>query len=211
MIRHISKKILSLFGWKLQAELPTEKKYLIIGAPHTSNWDFPLAIIALAAMGLKFSWVGKHTLFRFPFGYFFKALGGIPVDRHVRQSFIHKIIALFSSSDTLILAIAPEGTRAKTAYWKTGFYSIAVEAGVPVALGFLDYSTKTIGVGATFFPSRRIEEDFRILQKFYSEKTGKYPDKQGPVQLRQKEIARYRTHTTGEQAQDAPSAELPQE
>lgn len=192
MIGYISAQILKFFGWQLDLQLPTEKKYIIIGAPHTSNWDFPLALLALSAMGLRFSWVGKHTLFSFPFGSFFRTLGGIPVDRHIRQSFIAKMIDLFSSSDELILAIAPEGTRAKTAYWKTGFYSIAVEAVVPIALGYLDYKNKKIGVGATLYPSQSILADFQVIQQFYAGKTGKFPEKQGPVQLRQKDIQRYR-------------------
>ena len=192
MIRYISALILKTLGWQLCTVLPAEKKYLVVGAPHTSNWDFPLAILALSAMGLRFSWIGKHTLFRFPFGYFFRALGGVPVDRHIRQGFIKKMIELFSSSDELVMAIAPEGTRAQTAYWKTGFYSIAVEAAVPVALGYLDYKHKKIGIGATLYPTGNIEEDFQFIQKFYADKTGKYPEKQGPVQLRQKEIKRSR-------------------
>lgn len=197
MIRSISAQILKILGWQLDVRLPEENKYLIVGAPHTSNWDFPLAILALSAMGLRFSWVGKHTLFRFPFGYVFRALGGIPVDRNVRQGFIGRMIELFSSSDRLVMAIAPEGTRARTAYWKTGFYSIAVEAAVPIALGYLDYRNKTIGVGATLYPTANIEDDFLIIEKFYAGKTGKFPEKQGPIQLRRKELDRYRERRTG--------------
>ncbi len=192
MKQFISAQILKACGWQLDRRLPAEKKYIIIGAPHTSNWDFPLAILALYALGLRFSWVGKHTLFRFPFGYVFRALGGIPVDRHIRQSFITKMISLFASSGELILAIAPEGTRAKTSHWKTGFHVIAREAAIPIALGYLDYRDKKIGVGATLYPSPRIEDDFLVLQQFYAGKIGKYPAQQGPVQLRQKEMDRYR-------------------
>lgn len=170
--------------------LPVEEKYLVIGAPHTSNWDFPLALLALSAMDLDFSWVGKHTLFRFPFGIFLKAIGGIPVDRHIRQGFIKQMIAHFSSSPTIILALAPEGTRAKTTYWKTGFYSIAIEAAVPIALGFIDYKNKQLGIGATLHPSGNIEEDFSLLRQFYQTKTGKFPEKQGSVHVRQKDVQR---------------------
>ena len=201
-MKNISLYILKFFGWRLQADIPPDKKFIIIGAPHTSNWDFPLAILALSAMGLKFHWVGKHTLFRFPFGFFFKALGGVPVDRNIRQSFIQKMIGLFSNSNPFILAIAPEGTRAKTGYWKTGFYSIAIDAGIPIALGYLDYKNKTMGVGATLYPTRDIEKDFLVIQKFYANKTGRFPDKQGPVQLRQKEILRYHSKQNGPLTQD---------
>ena len=207
VMKEISLFILRFFGWRLQADTPPDKKFIIIGAPHTSNWDFPLALLALAGMGLDFNWVGKHTLFRFPFGFFFTALGGIPVDRNIRQSFIKKMIDLFSTSDEFILAIAPEGTRAKTGYWKTGFYSIAVDAGIPIALGYLDYKNKTMGVGATLYPTSDIEKDFRIIQEFYASKTGRFPEKQGPIQLRQKEILRYHSKLNGCLAQNTSTVE----
>ena len=191
MIKYISLQLLKLFGWQLETILPLEKKYIIIGAPHTSNWDFPLALLALHAMGLKFSWVGKHTLFRFPLGRLFRALGGIPVDRTVRQGFIKDMVELFAASEERILAMAPEGTRSRTEYWKTGFYSLAVAASVPIAFGYLDYRSKTIGVGETLYPSGNLVEDFQTIQRFYNGRTGKYPEKQGPVQLRKKEIQRY--------------------
>ncbi len=115
------------------------------------------------------------------------------------------MIELFCSSEQLVIAIAPEGPRAKTAHWKTGFCAIAVEAAVPIALGYLDYKNKKIGVGATLYPSRSIEDDFQIIQKFYAGKTGKYPEQQGPVQLRRKDIQRSRARRADLQSTDAQS------
>lgn len=183
MFSFLARLTLRLFGWKVVKVLPEEKKYLVIGAPHTSNWDFPLGLLALGAMNLKLCWVGKHTLFKWPFGYFFKALGGIPVDRTVHTGFIHKIAELYRDSDSLTLTMAPEGTRSKTEYWKSGFYHIAMEANIPIALGFLDYPNKTLGIGKYFTPTGDTEKDMQVIVEFYSPIKGKYPEKQGPIIL----------------------------
>ncbi len=131
MIKSFSNFFLKLLGWHVLPNSISQKKYIIIGAPHTSNWDFPLALLALSAMGVRFSWIGKHSLFNPPFGGFFRFLGGIPVNRNIRLSFIDNMTLLFNENDNLKLAIAPEGTRSKKNHWKTGFYYIAVAARVP--------------------------------------------------------------------------------
>ncbi len=183
MLKKISRFILSVLGWQLDAQLPPEKKYVIIGAFHTSNWDFPIGILGLWAMGLKACWVGKHTLFRGPLGPAFKLLGGIPVDRTVHTGFINRIAEQYKSRDEMALTIAAEGTRSKTEYWKTGFYHIAVEAGVPIALGYIDYGKKKLGIGATLYPTGDINADFEIIREFYKDKTGLRPENQGPIAL----------------------------
>jgi len=183
MLKKISRFILSILGWQLEAKLPSEKKFVIIGAFHTSNWDFPIGILGLWAMGLRASWVGKHTLFRGPLGPIFKFLGGIPVDRSVHTGFIHRIAELYTARDEMALTIAAEGTRSKTRHWKTGFYFIAVEAGVPIALGYLDWGKKKLGVGATLYPGGDIKQDFETIREFYQDKTGLRPENQGPVKL----------------------------
>jgi len=183
MLKKISQLVLSALGWQLEAQLPTEKKFVIIGAFHTSNWDFPLGILGLWAMDLKASWVGKHTLFRGPLGPIFKLLGGIPVDRTVHTGFIHRITEQYKTRDEMALTIAAEGTRSKTAHWKTGFYHIAVAAKVPIALGYLDYGKKKLGVGTTLYPCGDIKKDFEIIREFYRDKTGLRPENQGPVAL----------------------------
>lgn len=180
---------LALFGWQLQGRPPTEKKFLLIGAPHTSNWDFPLALLALSALGLRFSWIGKHTLFKGLTGQFFRAIGGIPVNRKKRNSFLEGIVAAFQARNEFALALAPEGTRSHQDHWKAGFYHIAVEANVPICLGFIDYSLKTVGLGPTLHPTNDIRADFSSIREFYQDKTGKYPEKQSSIVLRAKEIA----------------------
>ena len=191
MIEFISKSLLSFFGWKLEGNLPDSKKYVIIGAPHTSNWDFPLALLALSALGLRFCWVGKHTLFRGPLRFFFSSIGGIPVDRDTHSAgLVDDMIALFQTRERMILAIAPEGTRSKKTHWKTGFYHIARAAEVPLALGYIDYAKKEIGIGKWFNPTDFLEDDIFMIKSFYAGKTGKFPEKQSDIRIRPKALAR---------------------
>lgn len=175
--------VLTLLGWKVACAIPPCDRYVLVGAPHTSNWDFPYALLALWSIGLRFCWVGKHTLFKGPLGPIMRALGGIPVDRRGPTGFTRTVAELFNQRRQLVLAIAPEGTRSRTESWKSGFYHIAVAANVPVALGFIDYPSKTIGIEVLFAPSGDIEADFKRLATFYRDKTGKHPDKQGPVRI----------------------------
>jgi 1-acyl-sn-glycerol-3-phosphate acyltransferase len=177
---------LTLLGWRLDQRLPDTHKYLIIGAFHTSNWDMPLGLLGLWALGLKPRWVAKHTLFRWPLGPFLKAIGGIPVDRRAHTGFIDRIAAAYDACDELVVTIAPEGTRSKTDYWKTGFYYIAIAAKVPIALGYIDYPNKRLGIGGMLNPSGDIEADMAIIRDFYSDKTGLRPENQGEIRLKRR-------------------------
>ena len=183
-MKSFSKFLLGLFGWKADPDAPQLEKYVLIGAPHTSNWDFPLTLLGLSSMGVRFNWVAKHTLFRWPFGYVLKAIGGIPVDRSAGTTFLKNTIELYEKRSRMILAIAPEGTRSRSRYWKTGFYTIAMKAGVPIALGSIDYRKKQISIGRVLQPSGNLEQDFQIIQDFYRDKTGKYPENQGEIRIR---------------------------
>jgi 1-acyl-sn-glycerol-3-phosphate acyltransferase len=180
----LARGILKLVGWQLVGSFPDLPKFILVGAPHTSNWDFLLAMLLMYGGGVRFSWIGKDTLFRRPFGVFFRRLGGIPVWRNRRSNFVTQIVETFERSKRLIIAIAPEGTRSMIAYWKTGFYYMALGANVPLALGFVDYRRKQVGVGPLLYPSGDIQADFAQLRAFYSDKTGKYPDKQGVIEIR---------------------------
>ena len=184
MLARLSKWTLNAFGWKIQTDFPDADKYVIIAAPHTSNWDFMVGILAVRALKLDIRWIGKHTIFRWPFGYLFRALGGTPVDRSQSLNLIQHMTTLFAQSDQLILVLAPEGTRSKTDHWKSGFYHIARGAGVPIVLGFLDFPTRTIGVGATVYPSDDIEADFTQIRDFYRDKRGKIPENTSLIRIR---------------------------
>ncbi len=188
-MKQISALLLKLLGWRLEIELPKEKKYVVIGAPHTSNWDFPLTLLALSAAGMRFSWVAKHTMFKGISGTFFRAIGGIAVNRNASHGFIDQMVAAFNERDNLILTIAPEGTRSKKNHWKTGFYHIARRANVPVCMGFMDYPSKTIGLNKTFVPSGNIVDDFEIIKDFYKGKTGRRPHQQSTITFRERKIS----------------------
>ena len=185
MIQALSRFILKIFGWQAELAVQMADKCVLVGAPHTSNWDFPLAILGMSAMGIKFNWVAKHTLFRWPLGYIMRSLGGIPLDRHSGGTgFAIKAVETFQELDHFVLAIAPEGTRHKTDYWKAGFYKIAAKSSVPIALGYVDFRKKKIGIGKVFMTSGDREGDFALVKDFYKDKTGKYPEKQGEIRLK---------------------------
>ncbi len=187
MLQFLASALLRLFGWHAIQGLPKFKKYVLIGAPHTSNWDFFVGMLTALAIGLRFKWLGKHTLFKNPFGYVLKFFGGIPIDRTIHSSVIERVAEMFNSSERLVLGITPEGTRSKTEYWKSGFYYIALNAKVPVAFAFLDYENKKIGIGEHFIPCGDIDADMQIIRNFYSGIKGKRPEKQGEVRVRLKE------------------------
>lgn len=184
--------ILRVLGWRIQADLPTESKYVLVIAPHTSNWDFVIGMLSGWALGMPYPrWVGKDSLFKPPFGWFFRAIGGIPVDRSRSQNFVEQVAARFAdtdaNSDVFILALAPEGTRQRTDYWRTGFYYIAQRAGVPIVLAYLDFARKVVGTGPVIHPSGDIQADFAAIRSFYSTIQGRHPDLQGEVRPRSRD------------------------
>lgn len=183
----ISYSILSALGWHVDVSLPNEKKFIIVGAPHTSNWDFIYFLLLMSSIRIKLHWIGKDTLFRWPVGGIMKRMGGIPVNRRSRNNFVTQIVESFQKYDELMIVITPEGTRSKTPYWKTGFYYIAVGAQVPIAMGFIDYPHKRIGIDRSFLPSGDIQADFETIREFYADKTGKYPDEQGEIKIKPRE------------------------
>ncbi len=132
-------------------------------------------------LGMKVSWMGKHTLFRPPFGFFFYSLGGIPIDRTKPQGLVDQVVDVCRRRESMTLIIAPEGTRKKTPCWKTGFYYIALKGDMSIALASVDYPKKLVEFGPVFRPSGEIEADFEILRKFYSGKIGRFPEKTGEI------------------------------
>jgi len=187
MLSRISMWILNMLGWSVQADLPEVKKFVAIAAPHTSNWDFPLGILAAKAMRIEIHWMGKHTLFRWPYGRSFRAIGGTPVHRDHGQNYIQQMANLFTEHEELILALAPEGTRSKTDHWKTGFHYIARAANVPVLMCYLDFANKQVGVGGLFYPTDDIEADFHQIRQFYQSRRGHNPDQESLIQVKQKQ------------------------
>lgn len=185
MFSSFSLWLLKRLGWKVHADYPDVEKYVVIVAPHTSNWDFPLGILAARAMNLDAQWMGKHTLFRWPYGWFFRALGGTPVYRSQTLNLIPQMVDLFDRSEQLVLALAPEGTRGKTDHWKTGFHYIARAANVPIVMGYLDHGHKQVGIGGAFYPGEDIQADFSHINSYYKDRRGKIPEKESLIQVRQ--------------------------
>jgi len=181
LLQLIARLILRLFGWRTEVTLPETKKYVLIGAHHTSNWDFIIILMLMGAEKLPIRWLGKDALFRGPMGLLMRALGGIPVNRRGRTNLVNQIATIFDGRDELIIGIAPEGTRSKVSYWKSGFYYIACEANVPVVMGYIDYPRKVCGLGPSFVPSGDIQSDFVQIREFYSGITGKFPLQQSFV------------------------------
>lgn len=174
LLRWLALSLLAIFGWRRSGKLPDSPKCVMIAAPHTSNWDLPVMLVIAFAFGARVFWMGKHTLFRPPFGTFFRWLGGVPVDRRKSTNVVDQMVEIFRERDSFTLILAPEGTRKRTAYWKTGFYHMAYGAGVPIVLGFLDYQRKLGGMGPVIQPSGDIEADMTVIRDFYADITGKH-------------------------------------
>jgi 1-acyl-sn-glycerol-3-phosphate acyltransferase len=179
----LSLLLMKMTGWKKSGSLPDVPRYIIIVAPHTSNWDLFYGIIIAFALGLDARFMAKRELFRGPFGPAMKWLGGMAIDRSSHEHTVDQIVRIFKEGGKLALAIAPEGTRSKAKYWKSGFYHIAIGAGVPIQLGYLDYSNKMGGAGPLIVPTGNIDEDMKSISNFYHGIGGKFSDKAGPVSL----------------------------
>lgn len=175
------KTMMKLSGWKVEGSLDDIRKGVIIVAHHTSNWDFWHGLMASFSLRLRTFWLGKHTLFRNPFGKFLKWLGGIPIDRSGASNVVEQTVQAFKEAEELLLTVTPEGTRKKVAQWKTGFYYIAKNAGVPIICAFIDYKRKVVGLGMVIWPGDDIKADWEKIKDFYQSVTAKYPEKTGAL------------------------------
>lgn len=180
----LARAILGALSWRTEIIPPPGPKYVLIGAPHTSNLDFVFMLLLKFAAGLKLNWVGKHTAFTNPLGPLMRAWGGIPVDRRTSNQFVEQMVEVFNRSERMALVIAPEGTRGRSERWRTGFYHIAAGAGVPIVLGYIDYRKKVVGLGPSFYPSGDIHQDFTQIREFYRGKAGRRPERQGEILIR---------------------------
>ena len=152
--------------------------------PHTSNWDFILGVLARSAMQLRMHWVGKHTLFRWPFESVMRALGGIPVDRARTQGFVERLRKEFDRYEQLFLVITPEGTRSRSAHWKSGFYHIALRLKVPLGLACINYGKKEVGIMEWLDLSGNVEQDLSRIREVYRDCRGKHHERTGEIRFR---------------------------
>jgi len=159
----LGRLVLRLIGWRFEGEVPDVGRAVMIVAPHTSNWDFPVGLAAKFALRLRVNWLGKHTLFRHGLARIWRPLGGIPVDRRAATGVVGAVLAEFRNRDRLLLGIAPEGTRKKVPQWKSGFYRIAQAAGVPIVPLTFDYRSRTIVFFPLFEPTGEYEADLARL------------------------------------------------
>ncbi len=180
----LGRLLLTLAGWRVQIPAYPGPKFILIAAPHTSNWDLYFMMACGWTMGLSVSWIGKDSLFRFPMGLLMRWLDGIPVDRSRHNNQVQAAAAIFAERNALILAVAPEGTRSKAEYWHSGFYYMALGAKVPIGLGFLDYGKKVGGILGFFNPSGDLKADMAHFRQAYRDIRGKFPDQETPIRLR---------------------------
>jgi 1-acyl-sn-glycerol-3-phosphate acyltransferase len=176
-LRRILIGIYQLAGWNAEGRLPPDRKFVIMAANHTSNWDFLVFLGTIHALGRQVRFIGKHSLFKWPMGDFMRALGGVPVDRSAPQDLVSQIVAQFEANEDFALIVAPEGTRARTSDWKTGFYQIALRAGVPIVCAGPDYPTRRGVIGPVIRPSGSYAEDMKPAFAFFRTLTPKHPDR----------------------------------
>lgn len=171
----LGRALMSLSGWRFEGKVPDVRKMVLIVAPHTSNWDFPVGLQAKLALRLGGTFIGKHTLFRWPLGIFMRWLGGIPVNRSAAAGFASEVARVLRDAEQMTVVLAPEGTRKRIPQWKSGFYRIAVEAGVPILPVGFDYPRKVVFFAPLFHPSGDYEKDLPQLRALYRAEMGKTP------------------------------------
>ena len=177
ILRIIARFGINISGWTIRGNVPDEERIVIIAAPHTSNWDFILAMLAIFGLNIKVRWLGKHSIFKPGFKKFFEWLGGIPVYRDNPSSLIDNIVNIVKKERSIVIAMTPEGTRKKVKRWKTGFLRIAKQTHSKILLISIDAPTKSIEIGKIFNPTGDSEEDLAYIQKYYSTFRGINPQK----------------------------------
>ena len=166
--RALGRWVLGAMGFRVEGDFPNLRKFVIIAVPHTSNWDFPLAMGAKLALAIDAVWLGKHSIFVFPFSLLWRWLGGIPVDRSARNDVVQQVTAEFAKRDRMILALAPEGTRKRVERWRSGFYHIAHAAGVPIVGAALDWKARVIRILPPFTTTGATDGDIAALRQMFA-------------------------------------------
>jgi 1-acyl-sn-glycerol-3-phosphate acyltransferase len=180
----LARLIVGAIGWDISGEIPAGNKFLLIGAPHTSNWDFFFMLLTSWIFRLKVSFMGKDSLFWGPLGWIMRALGGIPIDRSSRQGIVDQMVARFDAEQALALVVTPGGTRGYRDHWKSGFYWIAYKAKIPVLCGAINYAHKRVHLGLSFIPTGDLRADMDRIRAFFQEGEGLYPQQSAEIRLR---------------------------
>ncbi|HET8539179.1 MAG TPA: lysophospholipid acyltransferase family protein [Anaeromyxobacter sp.] len=186
--RRWARRLLALAGWRVRVVLPPGPRCVIAVYPHTSNWDFVVGYLAKLACGLPVHFVGKHTLFRPPFGAILRRMGGIPVDRRAAAGLVPQLVREMRARPWMWLAIAPEGTRSYVDHWKSGFHRLAVEAKVPIGLAFIDWRRRVVGLETYVDPTGDEAADLARIRAAYEGKAGKRPELAGAIRFRARRV-----------------------
>jgi len=173
-IRFIALLFAKLFGWKVPDSRPELEKAVLIGAPHTSNWDFFVMLMGALIMRLEVNWIGKHTLFVGPMGPIMRWLGGTGIDRSASKNFVDSVVEQFNTHKKLMVVIAPEGTRSPVPKWRSGFYFMAHLAEVPIVMSYVDYQKKIVGIYEVFQTTGDAEQDIAYMQSVYAKIPGRH-------------------------------------
>ncbi|HKG94653.1 MAG TPA: lysophospholipid acyltransferase family protein [Gemmatimonadaceae bacterium] len=174
--RALAARVLRLAGWRIEGGLPPHAKFVAVLAPHTSNWDFIFCILSMWALGLRLTWLAKHTLFRPPLGALLRWLGGEPVDRRAGGGAVFVAVECFRTRAQYALGITPEGTRRRVEEWKTGFHRIARAAGVPVVPVWFDYPNRVVGIGEPAWMTEDVESDVARLRALFRKEMARHPE-----------------------------------
>ncbi len=187
MRKFLARAFLGATGWKTEGERPRDRRFVLIAAPHTSNWDLAYLLALSELFDVRVSWMGKDAIFRPPFGWLMRRLGGIPVVRSKRGNLVAQATQRFAASQDLALVVPAEGTRGAVDYWKSGFYHIARGADVPIVLGYLDYARRRGGFGPSLRATEDVPKDMDQIREFYADKSGKYPDQFAEPRLKEED------------------------
>jgi 1-acyl-sn-glycerol-3-phosphate acyltransferase len=184
--QRLALRALKLLGWRVSSKAPPGPKGLIVVYPHTSNWDFLYGVLFRFGTAMPASFLAKDSLFRGPVGTWLRRIGGIEVNRRSPQGIIERLLGEFSRRSAMWLAIPVEGTRSYTDHWKSGFYHLALAGNLPVALGYIDYATRTVGVDTYVTMSGDEERDMAMMREFYADKRGKRQELAGEIRLKER-------------------------
>ena len=184
----MAQTLLRLGRWRIEGRVPDTGRYVLIAAPHTSNWDFLWTMSTAIALGVKINWMAKHTIFKPVIGPLFKRWGGLPIQRDKSINRVAAIAEQLAKAKSMVVLVPPEGTRSYAEYWRSGFYHIARTAKVPIVPGFLDYGKRRVGFGPIIPVTGDMRLDMDRLRAFYADKIGKFPEKMGPIRLREEDM-----------------------
>lgn len=209
-MQKLSRWLLRVCGWRMHGPVPAARSFILVAAPHTSNWDLLWLLLMTRAAGIRISWLAKHSLFRGPLGWCLRRLGGVPVIRHRSEDRVAGTVRAFAAQPDLVLVIPPEATRARAEFWRSGFYHIARLARVPVIPTALDYGRRSGEFGPAFDACEDVGAFMDDMRAFYSDRAGRHPAQFGPVRLQEEASAQPETRREPERISEPEPESAPE-